>query len=71
MRGVEERKNTSGLATLAPLAVRVERAAEMIGVSRAHIFRLIAAGELRTIKSGSRRLVPVEAISEYLARSGG
>jgi excisionase family DNA binding protein len=37
------------------------------GVSRPHIYRLIARGELRTIKSGARRLVPVAAIDEYLA----
>ena len=68
--GTVERSNESGaLAPVVPLAVKVERAAEIMGVSRAHVFRLIAAGQLRTVKSGSRRLVPLAAISEYLARS--
>ena len=67
--GTVERRNESGaLAPLVLLAVKVERAAEIMGVSRAHVFRLIAAGQLRTVKSGSRRLVPLTAISEYLAR---
>jgi excisionase family DNA binding protein len=54
--------------TLAPLAVRVEQAAELLGVSRAHVFRMIARGELRTVKSGARRLVPVRAVEEWLER---
>jgi excisionase family DNA binding protein len=55
-----------------PRAVNVEQARRLLGgVSRAHLFRLIARGELRTVKSGARRLVPVAAIDEYLARSSG
>jgi excisionase family DNA binding protein len=30
----------------------------MCGLSRSSLYRLIAAGELRTVKRGSRRLVP-------------
>jgi excisionase family DNA binding protein len=60
-----ERKPES---VLAPLAVKVERAAELMGVSRAHLFRLIARGEIKTVKTGSRRLVPVRAVEEWLER---
>ncbi len=68
MQTVERRKPDPALGTLAPLAVRVERAAEMMGVSRAHVFRLIARGELSTVKTGARRLVPVRSIEDWLAK---
>jgi excisionase family DNA binding protein len=62
-----ERKSGVVLAELAPKAVSVEQARVLIGgVSRAHIYRLIARGELRTVRSGARRLVPVSAIDDYL-----
>ena len=65
----ESRRGEPELAPLSPAAVRVERAADRMGVSRAHLYRLIAGGELRTVKSGARRLVPLASITEYLARS--
>lgn len=68
MQTMDQRKPDAALGTLVPLAVRVERAAEMMGVSRAHVFRLIARGELRTVKSGARRLVPVRSVEEWLEK---
>jgi excisionase family DNA binding protein len=38
------------------------------GLGRTKIYELIAAGELRTVKIGRRRLVPASAIAEYVAR---
>jgi excisionase family DNA binding protein len=56
------------LAEIAPRVVDVERARALLGgVSRPHLYRLIARGELRTVKSGGRRLVPLSAIDDYLA----
>jgi excisionase family DNA binding protein len=49
------------------LALGVEEAARLIGVSRATIYVLIARGDLRTIKIRKRRLVPREALVELLA----
>jgi excisionase family DNA binding protein len=64
-----ERKPDARLAGLIPKAVGIDQAAALLGgVSRAHVYRLIARGELRTVKSGARRLVPIVAIEEYLAR---
>jgi excisionase family DNA binding protein len=68
IEGPTERKPDAALAEIAPRVVNIERARALLGgVSRPHIYRLIARGELRTIKSGARRLVPVAAIDEYLA----
>ena len=71
MLTVQRSKHEREAAPLAPLAVRVERAAEIMGVSRAHVFRLIQSGKLRTVKSGSRRLVPLASIEEYFAQASG
>lgn len=47
--------------------VDVEEASRRLGVSRAFVYdRLIATGRLRTLKLGSRRLVPVAALDEFV-----
>ncbi|MBC9822549.1 helix-turn-helix domain-containing protein [Terrabacter sp. MAHUQ-38] len=48
------------------LAYRVEEAAEALRLSRSVIYELIRSGRLRTVKQGSRRLVPVAALQDYL-----
>lgn len=45
---------------------RVEEAAQALRLSRSIIYELIRSGRLRTVKQGSRRLVPVAALQEYL-----
>jgi excisionase family DNA binding protein len=50
-----------------PLLCRVEEAAEALRLSRTAIYELIGSGRLRTVKAGSRRLVPVAALAEYVA----
>ena len=54
-------------APVPPLLYRVEEAAEALRLSRTAIYELIRSGRLRTVKSGSRRLVPVAALAEYVA----
>lgn len=44
----------------------VEEAAVLLGISRAHGYRLIGRGELRHIRLGRRVLVPDRAIQELL-----
>jgi excisionase family DNA binding protein len=51
-----------------PAAYRLDEAAAQLGVSRREVQRLIAAGELRSVKAGRVRLVPRDAIAEFLAR---
>lgn len=48
--------------TAAPLVYTIEEAAEQTRVSCDTIYRLIAAGKLKTIKIGRRRLVPASAL---------
>jgi excisionase family DNA binding protein len=37
-------------------------------LSRSVLYELIRSGQLRTVKQGRRRLVPVSALAEYVAR---
>lgn len=48
-------------------SVRVEAAAQALGISPAFAWRLVASGELGSFKVGRRRLVPVAAIDAYVA----
>ncbi|AEG50766.1 DNA binding domain protein, excisionase family [Sphingobium chlorophenolicum L-1] len=40
------------------LAFSLNEASEATGLSRSHLTRVIAAGELRSMKVGRRRLIP-------------
>lgn len=48
------------------LAYRIDEVAELAGISRATIYRWIAAGKLKTVKIGSIRLVPERALRSFL-----
>ncbi len=50
-----------------PVAYRVEEAAEALRISRDMVYELIRSGRLRSIKLGSRRLVPLVALDEYIS----
>lgn len=48
------------------VVLTVDEAAEQLRVSRWTIYNLIRSNQLRTVKIGRRRLVPVTAITECL-----
>ncbi|SNR96321.1 helix-turn-helix domain-containing protein [Actinomadura mexicana] len=48
------------------LVLTVDEAAERLRVSRWTLYNLIRSNQLRTVKIGRRRLVPVNALVEYL-----
>lgn len=50
-----------------PLAVSIDEAADMFGVSRSTIYRLRADG-FPMVKVGRRTVVPVEQATEWFAR---
>jgi excisionase family DNA binding protein len=52
---------------VAPMLYRVEEAAEALRLSRSALYELIRSGQIRTVKCGRRRLVPVAALAEYIA----
>jgi excisionase family DNA binding protein len=54
-----------------PKLYRVGEAAEALRLSRSAIYELIRSDQLRTVKIGRRRLVPVAALDEWLERVSG
>ena len=46
---------------------RIPEAMRLLGLSRSVIYKLIGSGRLRSVKEGTSRLVPAEAIAEYVA----
>jgi len=49
------------------IAVDVETAAEMLGISRGALYPLVMAGDVPSFKVGRRRLVLVEALRSWAA----
>lgn len=56
---------------LEPVAVRIPRAAAMLGIGRSTLYLCIAAGEIETIKVGRATLVPVESLKAFVASRRG
>jgi excisionase family DNA binding protein len=52
------------------LVASITGTAKMLGLSRSSIYRLIAVKKLKTVKVGSRRLVPLAAIDALLNQGG-
>ena len=50
------------------LLLRINEAAERLGVSRSAAYTLIQRGEIRTIHIGKSRRVPAEALTEFVKR---
>jgi excisionase family DNA binding protein len=50
-------------------ALSVQMAAQMLGISRSMVHKLIRRGELRSVKAGTRTLVPVAAVDEFIEQN--
>jgi excisionase family DNA binding protein len=57
----------SNLSRPLPRLLSVKQATYELGISRTSVYELIAARKLRTVKMGRRRLVPREAIEDFIA----
>ncbi len=55
------------MAETEPLLYGVAEAAEMLGIGRTNAYYLITDGKIRSVKIGARRLVPREALEEFVA----
>lgn len=49
----------------------IPEAADALSIGRSALYGEIAAGRLRSVKVGRRRLVPSSAVRELIARAGG
>jgi excisionase family DNA binding protein len=54
------------LRALPPLLLDVREACDALRISRAKLYQEIAAGRLETVSIGARRLVPREALVDYV-----
>jgi excisionase family DNA binding protein len=59
---------TDALAAEVARLNNVEQVQARLGVGRSTVFDLIASGQLRSVKVGRRRLVPEQAIRDFIAR---
>jgi excisionase family DNA binding protein len=50
------------------LLYSVTEAASLLGVGRTYMFRLIATGEVESIKVGKLRKIPRDALGQYIDR---
>ncbi|MGH3813461.1 MAG: excisionase family DNA-binding protein [Pseudonocardiaceae bacterium] len=50
------------------LLLRVDEAAERLGIGRTLMCGLIAAGDIESVQVGRLRRVPAECLEEYVAR---
>ena len=51
-----------------PLSVDIATACKITGLGRSKLYELLGADEIRSIKCGKRRLIPVAALREWLAK---
>ncbi|MFI1969788.1 helix-turn-helix domain-containing protein [Streptomyces cinnamoneus] len=61
-----ERDASSGDPTLVGLTVA--EAARRIGIGRTKMYEYVTSGEIASVKIGSLRRIPAEAVNEFLAR---
>lgn len=54
-----------------PLSVSPDEAARLVGIGRTTLYAALANGDLPSIKIGTRRLIRVDAIRDWLARIEG
>lgn len=49
------------------LLLTVREAASQLGLGRSHVYKLIMAGEIRSILIGRSRRVPAQGLDQYIA----
>ena len=62
------RQQTLEELTVLPLLLTVNQAAELLGIGRSTLYELMDAGELKSVKRGASRRVPLQAVHDYVDR---
>ena len=62
----EDYRRASG-TTMEPLALPIPEAQRVSGLSRSEIYRRLATGDIRAIKSGSRTLILTDSLRAHMA----
>jgi hypothetical protein len=67
MTEVEKRALKGGALLMEALAASIPDACRISGLSRSEIYRRLATGDIRAVKSGSRTLVLMDCLRAYVA----
>lgn len=59
-------QRSAGDTTL--VALTVAEAARRIGIGRTKLYEYVSSGEITSVKIGSLRRIPAEAVNDFLAR---
>ncbi len=51
-----------------PLLLTVNQAADLLGMGRSTLYELLDAGELRSVKRGASRRIPLKEVHRYIDR---
>ena len=57
-----------GVVTDDKLLLRIEEAANRLGIGRSLMYRLVLSGQVQSVPLGRRRRIPAEALREYVER---
>jgi excisionase family DNA binding protein len=49
-----------------PRLLSIKQACRLLGVGRSNLYEMLALGRVRSVKIGRRRLVPRDAIDEFV-----
>ncbi|CAM5550182.1 helix-turn-helix domain-containing protein [Streptomyces narbonensis] len=69
LRTLVAHRRPTGDATL--VALTVEEAARRLGIGRTKLYEYVSTGEIASVKIGSLRRIPAEAVNDFLARRLG
>jgi excisionase family DNA binding protein len=50
-----------------PRLLSIKQACRLLGVGRSNLYEMLALGRVRSVKIGRRRLVPRDAIDEFVS----
>ncbi|WP_439943442.1 helix-turn-helix domain-containing protein [Streptomyces sp. BBFR115] len=65
---VAERRPTGDTSLV---ALTVEEAARRLGIGRTKLYEYVSTGEIASVKIGSLRRIPAEAVNDFLTRRLG
>ncbi|MFF5485235.1 helix-turn-helix domain-containing protein [Streptomyces virginiae] len=69
LRTLVANRRLAGDTTL--VALTVEEAARRLGIGRTKLYEYVSTGEIASVKIGSLRRIPAEAVNDFLTRQLG
>lgn len=64
---IEKTGLRGGPTSTEPITAPIPEASRISGLSRSEIYRRLAAGDIRAVKSGSRTLILMESLREHIS----